>query len=449
LQRASGDWVCWLSADDLFDPEKLRVHVRAIRQHPGRLAFYTRFAYLDEQTGALRDAQLWQPAPEPASQVSRCLYGPYVHGNSVAIRRDVLDRVGPFNEAAAWAQDFDMWLRVAANTPWQFLPDRTCITRLHEGQSTQLCPEGGGYDSALSCGAFLNTHTFAQLYPFTDLTVPEPARRAVRDALTLVANPHAVLHRCGYNPMLLARVIEWFRQTDDAVRNGARAELETFLTRARGRLDEASITLVRGALHGTLNGWRSVPVDLRELASTHADRLEATGDHAEAGRIARYLERRPTEHPRRDIATVAQVTAHVAGAAEPSDSAVHSPDPHNDIMDQHSETAFCLDHVKTVAIFGAGRYGRLATELAARCGWTVTYFVDNSAHLWNTEIRGIPVRPPSTLCEEPVDLVVVASHANLDEIARQLEGHDLTYGSDFIPFLAPIQTGSVQLRLTI
>src|SRR6185295_15042078 len=32
LRRASGEWICWLSSDDLFDPEKLQVHVRAIQR---------------------------------------------------------------------------------------------------------------------------------------------------------------------------------------------------------------------------------------------------------------------------------------------------------------------------------------------------------------------------------------------------------------------------------
>src|SRR5919109_162919 len=78
--------------------------------------------------------------------VSRFFYGPYAQGTAVAFHRRIFDRTGPFNEAAAWAQDFDMWLRVAAVTPWQLLPESTCITRVHAGQSTWHFPEGGSYD---------------------------------------------------------------------------------------------------------------------------------------------------------------------------------------------------------------------------------------------------------------------------------------------------------------
>ena len=113
LVHATGDWICWLSSDDLFEPEKLQIHASAILQSPDSRAFYTRFSYLDQASGTIQEADLWQPAPEPAYQLSRCLYGPYVHGNSVAIHRRVLDQAEPFDENALWAQDFAMWLRKA------------------------------------------------------------------------------------------------------------------------------------------------------------------------------------------------------------------------------------------------------------------------------------------------------------------------------------------------
>jgi hypothetical protein len=113
-----------------------------------------------------------------------------------------------------------------------------------------------------------------------------------------------------------------------------------------------------------------------------------------------------------------------------------------------ADAVFRLDHVKTVAIFGAGRFGTSAAQLASRCGWTIGYWVDNNAKLWNTNVAGRPVRPAAALRESPVDLIVIASHANLDAIARQLEGLGFVHGVDFISFLAPVEVGDVQLRVT-
>lgn len=447
LTYATGDWVCWLSSDDLFTLDKLEIHARAIRQSPDRLAFYTRFSYLDDESGTTREADLWQPAPDAAYQLSRFLYGPYIHGNSVAIRRHVFDRTGRFDEDAVWAQDFDMWLRVAAVTAWQLLPDRTCVTRLHAGQATRRCPEGGGYDVAMACGAFVNTHPFEQLYPLTDLSVVEPARRVVRDALGLVINSNAVVHRCGYNPVLLARLVEWFRHTTGAVREAVHGEIHTFLVRARGRLDDDSRSLLDSALTDSLNGWSFAPVDMSQLAAAHARRLESVGDDVEAGRITRYLERRSGRHPQNR--TLSQTPARVYRFADNVNARIAAPPDAAVVTHQQLDTAFHLDHVETVSIFGAGHYGRLAAQLVARCGWTAEYFVDNNRHLWDTEINGVSVRAPDVIPHRPVDLVIIASHAHLDAIAAQLEGLGLTYGSDFVPFLAPVQIGSVQVRIAV
>jgi hypothetical protein len=312
---------------------------------------------------------------------------------------------------------------------------------VHPGQSTWQFPEGGGYDTAFASGEFLNSHSFAQVFPFVDLTDASHARRAVRDALSLAANANAGLHRCGYNPTLLARVVEWFlQQPDGGVRHAVLAEMKTFVTRMRGKLSNDAQDLLGGAIDGRLSDWRFAPADLLRIAGGHAAELESAGDPVEAARIRRYMEGRAAAIPvvQQDTPTVPTVPAMPSSTVSKEIT-----------MEQHAETAFHLDHVRSVAVFGAGRYGRLAAELAGRCGWSVAAFVDNNANLWNTDVRGVPVRSPATLREEPVDLVIVASHANMDAIAGQLEGLGLVYGSDFIPFLAPIQIGSVKLKLTV
>jgi hypothetical protein len=300
----------------------------------------------------------------------------------------------------------------------------------------------------MACGEFINTRSFAELYPLLDLSVPEAAARAVRDALALATNPNVVLHRCGHNPALLGRVIEWYLASSEEVRQATRAEIQSFAARARGRLEPEARGLLDAAAAGTLTEWRFAPTDLTALAHDHATRLEAAGDQAEAARVLRYIELRSFAASRAEMLAIA---THPAGLVVPdaAPAEAEAAPPRHRAMDQPPDAAFHLDHVKSVAVFGAGRYGRLATELAERCGWTVAAFVDNGQHLWNTTIRGITVNPPATLRERPVDLVIVASHAHLDAISRQLEGMGLVYGCDFIPFLSPVQIGSVQVRLTL
>jgi predicted dehydrogenase len=118
-------------------------------------------------------------------------------------------------------------------------------------------------------------------------------------------------------------------------------------------------------------------------------------------------------------------------------------------MSQQPDSAFYLDHVRTVAIFGAGRYGKLAAEFAARCGWELQYFVDNSQHLRGSALCDAPIREPDALTREKVDLVLIASEAHFHAIAGQLEHMGLVHGCDYVSALAPIQIGAVRLHLSV
>ncbi|MGE0464108.1 MAG: glycosyltransferase [Vicinamibacterales bacterium] len=108
-----------------------------------------------------------------------------------------------------------------------------------------------------------------------------------------------------------------------------------------------------------------------------------------------------------------------------------------------------LDHVRRAVIFGAGEGGRAALRLAARCGWTVEYLVDNNAGVWNTEAHGLDVRPPRALEARDYDLVIVASQAGKAAIFHQLEEMGLSHAEDFVHFLEPVSVSGVTAQVVL
>ena len=60
-----------------------------------------------------------------------------------------------------------------------------------------------------------------------------------------------------------------------------------------------------------------------------------------------------------------------------------------------------MDELKgnSIVLFGAGIYGKAVLEYARRRKLPVSYFCDNSSHLWNTEIDGVKVIAPDKLKE--------------------------------------------------
>jgi hypothetical protein len=99
--------------------------------------------------------------------------------------------------------------------------------------------------------------------------------------------------------------------------------------------------------------------------------------------------------------------------------------------------------VQRAVVFGSGEAGRLALDLASRCGWTVPWLVDNNPAMWNATAHGLPVRSPESITRDAVDLVIVASLAGKPAISAQLERMGLTAGTDFVHFLDPVKVGPV------
>lgn len=106
-----------------------------------------------------------------------------------------------------------------------------------------------------------------------------------------------------------------------------------------------------------------------------------------------------------------------------------------------------LDHVRRAVVFGTGEAGRVALNLAHRCGWTVEYLVDNNPGMWDREVHGRAVRSPQSLATRDYDLVIVASEAGRPAIFRQLQDMGLSHPTDFVHFLEPVTVAGVTAQV--
>ena len=141
LELAKGDYVHFLDADDILTPSTI-----------GRLA-----ALLDEKpTAGLAhgDALVMNAAGEvygtrgaPASFHGRrlipsaaafkeLLRGCHITTSALMLRKSVLDKVTPFRQKSVPGEDWDMWLRVAAEYDVAHLPISACYYRVHDSSVT-------------------------------------------------------------------------------------------------------------------------------------------------------------------------------------------------------------------------------------------------------------------------------------------------------------------------
>jgi glycosyltransferase involved in cell wall biosynthesis len=130
--------IAFLDSDDLWLPGKLHVQKAFMDGHPGA-------TICQAQEIWVRNGRRLNPRirhRKPSGDIFRrslelCLVSP----SAAMIRHELFDRVGYFDEALPMAEDYDLWLRVAAEYPVYLLPEPLVIKR--GGHPNQLSATPG------------------------------------------------------------------------------------------------------------------------------------------------------------------------------------------------------------------------------------------------------------------------------------------------------------------
>src|SRR4051794_11865355 len=162
------EWIALADADDIWEPEKLRLQVEALAAHPDAAVCFGRAVVIDaagRETGE-RLPELPAGRLEPDA-LRRPLYERnLIPASSAVIRRDALDSVGGFGAGGPLpaASDWDLWLRlVAAGHAFVCAPAARILYRRHAGGLTADISRlaGAGLEIHARHGALVDTDTAA------------------------------------------------------------------------------------------------------------------------------------------------------------------------------------------------------------------------------------------------------------------------------------------------
>lgn len=113
IAHASGDYVVWLSSDDMFYHDKINNQVLFMEQNR-LLITYTNFNLINEYS----QCTAMNAAPVFHSQLDylRCfLQGNPINGCTVMFKREVFGAIGMFDPALPYTHDYDLWYRAILN----------------------------------------------------------------------------------------------------------------------------------------------------------------------------------------------------------------------------------------------------------------------------------------------------------------------------------------------
>ncbi|HET9482147.1 MAG TPA: glycosyltransferase, partial [Candidatus Polarisedimenticolia bacterium] len=141
VRSSRGALIAWMDHDDEWEPEKTRRQVELFDSSPGIGLIFTQALVIDGEVPCGVFPSIGEPAAFLASAYENLVHWNYIPMSSVMVRRSALEGIqGPFDPAFQLAEDWDLWLRIAARLPAGgigFIPEPLTRYRIVDGRATE------------------------------------------------------------------------------------------------------------------------------------------------------------------------------------------------------------------------------------------------------------------------------------------------------------------------
>lgn len=135
LSVATGELIAWLSSDDVFQPEKLEKQVEFMKRTNADLV-YTNFSLIDEKSDVIRN-DLGVILDTKLAFLKHIQKSCPINGSTVLMKKELFTKVGTFNTALKYTQDYDMWLRMASVAKIEGLKETLLNYRKHANMGSE------------------------------------------------------------------------------------------------------------------------------------------------------------------------------------------------------------------------------------------------------------------------------------------------------------------------
>ena len=193
IAHATGKFIAFLDADDLWTRDKLELQLAALLQHPEAGVAYSWSYFMDNQG---KSFHLGEPILFQGNVYAQLLVMNFIpNGSSTLVRKQAIESVGEFDPTPKSAEDWDYWLRLAACWPFVVVPKPQIFYRLSLGslsskvelvETSNLIVIEKAFQSAPPELQFLKKQSLSGVYQYvaqlclTRLSNPDKAKQAAQ-----------------------------------------------------------------------------------------------------------------------------------------------------------------------------------------------------------------------------------------------------------------------------
>lgn len=139
IHNASGEYISWLSHDDLYAKDKISTQIERLKALDDKdTLIYSDYIYIDEKSSIVGNECIGSRHNiENLNSAMYPLLMGIIHGCTLLIRKRLYLHYGLFDETLKTTQDYDLWFKMLTENPICFIDRPLVLSRTHSQQSSK------------------------------------------------------------------------------------------------------------------------------------------------------------------------------------------------------------------------------------------------------------------------------------------------------------------------
>ena len=138
---AASEWIAFLDSDDTWHPDKIAKQVSLHKKNPKLKISYTDEQWVRDDKKIALPKKYQKPLQSTfENSLAYCNIAP----SSVVIKKELLDKIGGFDESLKVCEDYDLWLRILTDNEIGYIPEK--LMTKYGGHDDQLSQKHWGMD---------------------------------------------------------------------------------------------------------------------------------------------------------------------------------------------------------------------------------------------------------------------------------------------------------------